>query len=336
MPTPFSFQPLAENDLLSLASLSQQEMTMLFETAADFKRRPQEYRSALAGQTIVLLFEKDSLRTLVSFEVGMAKLGGTAVYLDHRTNRIGEREPIRDYAKNLERWTEAIVARTYEHATIEHLAQHARIPVINALSNLYHPCQALADYFTLRDHFGSLDGLRIAYVGDGNNVCHSLIIGAAKLGISITVVSPKGYQSSHEIIKLAQPIAKQSGGSIVVCDDLDAVEDHHAVYTDTWASMGQESEAKKRRQVFMPYQVTHEVMKRAGSDAVFMHCLPAHRGEEVAAEVIDSDRSIVYDQAENRMHVQNALLLHLLGPRGKTASASGKRRTAAAIPQITS
>lgn len=335
MSSTFAFQPLVENDLLSLASLSKQEMAMLFETAADFKRKPQDYRGALAGKTIVLLFEKDSLRTLVSFEVGMAKLGGAAVYLDHRTNRIGEREPIRDYAKNLERWTEAIVARTYDHATIEELALHARIPVINALSNLYHPCQALADYFTLREHFGGLDGLRIAYVGDGNNVCHSLINGAAKLGVSITIISPKGYQPSDDIVRQAQRIAKQSGGRITVTDELSAVADHHAVYTDTWASMGQESEAKKRRQVFIPFQVTQGLMDLAGADAVFMHCLPAHRGEEVAAEVIDSDRSIVYEQAENRMHAQNAVLLHLLGPRGKTAPSASKKRSAAVASQVT-
>src|SRR5688572_9822474 len=178
-----SFKPLAHKDLLSLAQLTSDEIHMLFDTAASFKRSPREFLRALEGQTIVLLFEKDSLRTLVSFEVGMAKLGGRAVYLDHRTNRIGQREPIRDYAKNLERWTEAIVARTYEHSTIEALAKDAKIPVINALSNLYHPCQALADSFTLHERFGSLDGLKVAYIGDGNNVCHSLMIAAAKLGL---------------------------------------------------------------------------------------------------------------------------------------------------------
>ncbi|MCI0364820.1 MAG: ornithine carbamoyltransferase [Phycisphaerales bacterium] len=324
-----SFKPLAHKDLLSLAQLTSDEVQALFQTAGEFKRNPREFLHALEGQTIVLLFEKDSLRTLVSFEVGMAKLGGRAVYLDHRTNRIGQREPIRDYAKNLERWTEAIVARTYEHSTIESLAKDAKIPVINALSNLYHPCQGLADYFTLQERFGSLDGLKLAYIGDGNNVCHSLMIGAAKLGLTLTVIAPKSHQALKKVIDQAQVFANDSGAKITISDDPAVVSGHDAVYTDTWTSMGQEDQAAERVKVFQKYQVTDKLMRSAGPDAVFMHCLPAHRGEEVAADVIDSPRSIVYDQAENRMHVQNALLLHLLG--SKSASTKLKPKHHASV-----
>jgi ornithine carbamoyltransferase len=306
------FQPLKHQDLLSLAQVSADEMHMLFSTAAALKQRPLAFRHALEGKTIVLLFEKESLRTLATFEIGMARLGGQALYFDHRANRIGEREPIRDYAKNLERWTNAIVARTYEHSTIEELARHATVPVINALSNLSHPCQALADYFTLLERFGSLDGLRVAYVGDGNNVCHSLLLGAAILGVHFTCISPKNYQPLPDYVSLAQRMAQQSGAHITTTEELNAVANHHAVYTDTWISMGSEAQTQERLAAFATYQVTAEMMTLAGQDAVFMHCLPAHRGQEVAAEVIDSPQSIVYDQAENRMHVQNALLVHLL------------------------
>lgn len=313
MSTTLTYSPLTHKDLLSIAQLSPVEIQMLFATAADIKANPMAVRHAMEGKTIVLLFEKESLRTLATFEIGMARLGGQALYFDHKSIRIGEREPIRDYAKNLERWTDAIVARTYEHSTIETLAHHANVSVINALSNLSHPCQALADYFTLLEHFGTLAELRIAYVGDGNNVCHSLLLGAAKLGLHITIISPKGFEPLDAYVAQAQHIAIATGATIDVTNDLDAVKDHHAVYTDTWISMGHESETATRLKIFQPYQVTEQVMQQAGPDAVFMHCLPAHRGQEVAAEVIDSTRSVVYDQAENRMHAQNALLLHLLG-----------------------
>ena len=323
MPLTPSIKPLAQKDLLSLSSLSAGEINRLFTTAADFKSNPGDYLHSLEGKVIVLLFEKDSLRTLVSFEAGMARLGGKAVYLDHRTNRIGTREPVRDYAKNLERWTDAIVARTYAHSTIEELASNARIPVINALSDLYHPCQALADFFTLHERFGKLSDVRLAYVGDGNNVCHSLMLGAAKLGALLTVITPRGYEPLPRVVEEAGGFAKGSDGKITLTNDMHAVAGHHAVYTDTWASMGQEQEIEKRLRAFAGYQVTAEVMSAAAPHAVFMHCLPAHRGQEVAAEVIDSPASIVYDQAENRMHVQNALLLHLLA--GSSGTSAAKR-----------
>jgi ornithine carbamoyltransferase len=308
------FPRLAGKDLLSIARLTRAEIDMLFATAAQVQRRPAAFRRALEGRTITMLFEKESLRTLVTFEIGMARLGGMAVYLDHRLSRIGEREDIRDYARNLERWTDAIVARTYEHSTLETLAREARVPVINALSNLSHPCQALADYYTLLRRFGSLRGVRLAYVGDGrNNVCHSLLLGAAKLGLTVTIISPPGFEPAPQVMAWAGESAAESGSNITVTDDLAAVAGHHAVYTDTWVSMGQEAETERRMKVFPPYQVTPRLMAAAGPEAVFMHCLPAHRGQEVAAEVMDSPRSIVYDQAENRLHVQNAILLHTIG-----------------------
>jgi ornithine carbamoyltransferase len=322
-------QPLTHKDLLSIATLTRAEIEMLFASAAKLKANPRQYLQSLEGKAIVLLFEKDSLRTLVSFEVGMAKLGGKAVYLDHRQARIGQREPIKDYAKNLERWVEAIVARTYSHSTIEELAKHARVPVINALSDVEHPCQALADFFTLHERFGSFDQVKLAYIGDGNNVCHSLMLCAAKLGVEMKVITPphEEYSPKPNIVKQAQTIARESGGEILLSTDIKDVEGCNAIYTDTWTSMGQEAESAKRVKAFAAYQVTSEVMRRALPGTVFMHCLPAHRGEEVATEVIDSEQSIVYDQAENRMHVQDAILLHLLGAQKEVSLKSSRRGT---------
>src|SRR5262245_48057276 len=220
MPSNTKARPLIHKDLLSIGQLSRAQIESLFSAAARLKSNPRSCMTALEGQVIVLLFEKDSLRTLVSFEAGMAKLGGKAVYLDHRTNRIGQREPVRDYAKNLERWVQAIVARTYEHDTIESLAAEARVPVINALSNLEHPCQALADYFTLFERFGELDGLKLAYIGDGNNVCHSLLLGAAILGVHLTIITPPAYQPLKAIVEQAMAIAKSSGARIVLSNEV--------------------------------------------------------------------------------------------------------------------
>jgi ornithine carbamoyltransferase len=322
-------KPLMNKDMLSVAQLSRPELETIFATAARIKANPREFMHSLEGQVIVLLFEKDSLRTLVSFEAGMARLGGRAVYLDHRVNRIGQREPIRDYARNLERWVRAIVARTYEHSTVAELAAESRAPVINALSDLEHPCQALADYFTLLEKFGELDGLSVAYVGDGNNVCHSLMLGAAILGVRLTVITPPGFAPRQTIIDQTRALAQASGAAVAISNDPKAVVNHQAVYTDTWTSMGQESESARREQAFANFQVTEALMDLAGRDAVFMHCLPAHRGQEVAAGVIDGPRSIVYDQAENRMHAQNAVLLHMLG--ADTASPSRSKKPARAV-----
>lgn len=304
------------SNLVSMDDLSAGEVNELFDFAVALKADPASYTTVLAGKAIILLFEKPSLRTRVSFEVGIAKLGGFPMYFDHASPRIGVRETIKDYAKNLERWVECIVARTYEHATIEQLALHASVPVVNALSDIEHPCQALADLLTMREHLGDLKNKRLAYVGDGNNVCHSLMLLCAKLGVDCTVITPPGYEPDARITRHAGEIAGITGAAIVLTHDMDKASGHHAVYTDKWVSMGEEGLADKASS-FIPYQVNAHVMKRAsdgiGCDAIFMHCLPATRGMEVTDEVMDSSASVVYDQAENRMHTQNALLCGLLG-----------------------
>jgi len=300
-------------DLVSITDLSRPEIESIFEVTRAVKADPGDFAGALTGRSIVLLFEKESLRTKVSFEIGIAKLGGKAIYHDHRDARIGERESVSDYAKNLERWCDCIVARVYGHNVLEDMAAAARIPIINALSDREHPCQALADLFTLTEKLGSLAGVKVAYVGDGNNVCHSLMLACASMGVGFTAVCPDGLGPAPAIVRAATQLAERNGSTVTISTDLGAVKDHDAVYTDTWVSMGHEAEAARRHVALARYQVTPEVMATAGKNALFMHCLPAHRGFEVAPEVIDSPRSIVFDQAENRMHVQNSVLLHLLG-----------------------
>jgi ornithine carbamoyltransferase len=308
---------LALKDLISINDLSVREVRHIFTTAAEIKARPRDYCAALAGRSIALIFEKPSLRTRVTFDLGATQMGASCVYLDHQGVRIGERESVKDMALNLERWVDAIVARTYSHETIIELAAHAAVPVINGLSELSHPCQGLTDYFTLTEKVGDLRGFHLAYVGDGNNTCHSLIFGAAKTGAHITVGSPKGYEPSADILKLAQKDARSTGAKIkVVNDPYEAVEGADAVYTDVWASMGFEAETERRRETFSPFRVTKKLMAQARRGAFFMHCLPAHRGDEVDAAVIDRKGSIVYDQAENRLHTQKAIILLLVQANG--------------------
>jgi ornithine carbamoyltransferase len=243
-------------------------------------------------------------------------MGAHVIYFDHGKERIGAREAVKDYGKNLERWVDCIVARVYSQVVLDELAAAADIPVVNALSDLYHPCQALADYFTLAERAGgirSLKGYRLAYIGDGNNVCASLMHGAGKLGVEMTVICPEGYEPETAVLEESRRAAAKSGGSITIAHDPSAVKGNQAVYTDTWVSMGDEAEKVSRMAAFSDYRVDERLMATAGRGALFMHCLPAHRGAEVTDGVIDSARSVVYDQAENRMHVQNALLLHILG-----------------------
>ena len=301
-----------QEDLLSLSQMDSDTISQILHTASELKHDYGPYRAALQDKTMVMLFEKPSLRTRMSFEVGFSKLGGKAIYLDHQGNRLGERETIGDYARNLERWVDVIVARTFEHDTLIQLAEAASIPVINALSDLYHPCQAMADAMTLKDNFPELDRIKLAYFGDGNNVCHSLLLIAAKLGFDITVISPRQYTPNGEITAMAEEIANDTGCAVQLTSDPSAAAGHHAIYTDTWVSMGDESGADERHAKLAEYQVTEAVMAQADPNAIFMHCLPAHRGQEVVAEVIDSAQSVVFDQAENRMHAQNAILLHML------------------------
>ncbi len=303
----------AASRLTADLDLTTEEVTSLLELAAQVKRSPRKYAHKLTGRYLALLFEKPSLRTRMTFELAIKQLGGDAVFTEFNGHCIGDREPIKDVARNLERWVHCIVARTHEQKTVDELARWATVPVINALSNLYHPCQALADFFTLREKFGGLRGLKLAFAGDGNNVAHSLMLGGARLGVDVAVATPASYAPSPEIVATAQGLAAASGCSLLLTNDpLEAVDGAHAVYTDVWASMGQEKEARRRRKAFAAFQVTERLMAAARPGAVFMHCLPAHRDEEVLDAVIESPASIVFEQAENRLHAQKALLLMML------------------------
>lgn len=300
-------------DLLTGMELDAGRVRELLHLAADVKARPDRYRGALAGRYIALIFEKPSLRTRVTFEVGIASLGGSAVFLDHTVMRLGQRESIPDVAKSLERWVHGIVARTFTQEAIDGLAANARVPVINALSDRFHPCQALTDFFTLEERFGNLRGLKFAYVGDGNNTCHSLLTIGARLGVHVRVATPAGYEPDAAVVSEAKRIARETRGKIeILRSSEEAVAGAQAIYTDVWAGMGQEEEAAAREKAFAQYQVNEALFSLAAPDAVFLHCLPAHRGLEVTPDVIDSPRAIVFDQAENRLHVQKAILLTLL------------------------
>ena len=309
---PETARRLASKDLTRVLDLSPGEVTVLLDQARLLKSDYTPWRDTFRQRSIVLLFEKPSLRTRVSFEIGFARFGGTAVYLDHQNNPVGVRETIADYGRNLERWSDCIVARVMKQSTITGLATSAGIPVINALSDLHHPCQALADILTLVERGFDFQHDRLAWVGDGNNVCHSLIEMAATVGCGITVVTPPGCEPDAGVLRDAQARICRTGGSVEVTNDPARVAGAFAVYTDTWTSMGQADDPARRRG-FEPYRVDADLMAKAGPEALFMHCLPAHRGEEVTDQVIDSPRSVVFDQAENRMHAQNALLLNLIG-----------------------
>jgi ornithine carbamoyltransferase len=299
-------------DFLSVRDVSAAELAELFERAQLMKRDPLKFSTALRGQTLAMVFEKPSLRTRVSFDVGMVQLGGHALDLSPEIS-LGRREALRDVAKNLERMVQAIMVRTYAHESLERLAEHAAIPVINGLTDYSHPCQALADYLTMLEVKGGLKGLRVTYVGDGNNVAHSLVFAAALVGAHLTVATPRGYEPDRAALEWAAAHAPASGASVRWLESPEeAVAGADVVYTDVWASMGQESEAAARRAAFLPYQVNERLFGLAAPDAVFMHCLPAHRGDEVTDEVIDSPRSVVFQQAENRLHAQKALLFALM------------------------
>ncbi len=300
-------------DLISIHDLTSEEVEALFQLAENVKARPDRYRSALAGQTLAMIFEKSSTRTRVSFEVGTYQLGGLATFLSSRDIQIGRGETIHDTAKVLSRYVDGIMARTFAHATVTELARHATIPIINGLTDLLHPCQALTDYFTVREHFGHTRQMTLAYIGDGNNMCHSLMFGGPKVGMNVRVATPEGYRPSPEMVELAKADAGAAGTTLeIVTDPREAVKGAHAVYTDVFASMGQESEAKLRLERFQGYQVTPELMSLADAEAIFMHCLPAHRGEEVHADVADGKASVIFDEAENRLHVQKAIMLLLM------------------------
>jgi len=296
-------------DLLTGAEWSPADARDLLQRTADIKARPAKYASTLRGKHIALIFEKPSLRTRVTFEVGIQSMGGFVVFLDHTQARLGERESIPDVARNLERWVQGIVARVYEQRVLDEMAENISIPVINALSDKFHPCQALADYFTLEEKIGSLKGLKLAYVGDGNNVCHSLIFLAARLGVNLRIATPASYAPAQDVMADAKRVAKETQAKIeLFTNSVEAVAGAQAVYTDSWTSMGFEAEEKMRRQVFKSYQVNRKLMEQAGPEALFLHCLPAHRGQEVTDEVLDGPTSVVLQQSENRMYVQKAIL----------------------------
>ena len=312
--TTHTFGTLPCKDLLSVAQLQTGDIDTVFDAARALKEDRGAHTDVLRGKRLGMIFEKDSLRTRFTFDVGMQDLGGSAVFMDHRDVRLGSRESLKDMAKNLERWVHGIVARTFKHKALEELAANCRIPVINGLSDYMHPCQGLSDFFTLTERWGDVRGKKLVYVGDGNNTCHSLIHVAARLGSHITVCSPEGYEPNARVVNEAMLMARESGSDIRITNDPDTgVRDADAVYTDVWASMGQEDEIEERAAIFNDYRVDEEMMALAKPDAVFMHCLPAHRGHEVTGGVIDSPQSIVYDIAESRLHVQKAILVLLMG-----------------------
>jgi len=303
-------------NLVSVLDLVMEEVEQIYHLARELKagRRAGEGKDVLAGMTLAMLFEKSSLRTRVTFEVGMTELGGHAICLSPADVKMGVRESVTDVARNLSRWVHGIVARVNDHETLRELAAEATVPVINGLSDLEHPCQALTDFFTIRERWQRIKGVKIAFIGDGNNVCHSLILLGAMHGAAVWVATPHGYRPRPDVVAQARELAAKTGGSITLTEDHDsAARDAQVVYTDVWASMGQEHEAEARVAVFCDYQVNSRLMGLAADDAIFMHCLPAKRGQEVTDAVIDGPASVVLDQAENRLHVQKAILCRLIG-----------------------
>ncbi|MBU2541096.1 MAG: ornithine carbamoyltransferase [Candidatus Omnitrophica bacterium] len=301
-----------KKDFISIKDLSYEDINHIFELTRELKKGPQAFKNSLADKSIILVFEKPSSRTRVSFEVGIWQLGAKCIYLGQQNARLGVRESIKDMAHTLSRYVDAIVLRTFSHKLLEDLAHYASIPVVNALTDLLHPCQALSDVYTLTEKFSNLDNKTIAFVGDGNNVCHSLIIICSKLGINLNIATPKKFAPKPQIIKEAKESAKNDAGINLFNDAVSAVKGADVIYTDVWTSMGKESEAKKRIKAFKAFQINKDLIDDSGKDVLIMHCLPAHRGEEITDEVIDGQNSIVFDQAENRLHVQKAILLELL------------------------
>jgi ornithine carbamoyltransferase len=318
---------LAGRDLCSIADLTAQELAAILELAHAVKAQPEDFRHALDAKQMVLFFEKASLRTRLTFEAAMNTVGGNAIFVDQTHAPLGERESIPDVARNLERWMNIIVLRTFAHDTITDMAANARVPVINALSDLEHPCQAIADFMTLEERFGAVDGLHFTYIGDGNNVCHSLMLAGALLGVHVTIATPKNFEPKLDIIHKAIEIAESTGGSLTLTHDpIKAATNADAVYTDVCTSMGQEHEAARRAPLFKPFQVNDALMSHTNSGAVFMHCLPAHRNAEVTDSVLDGPQSIVFDQAENRLHAQKAVALMLLGGAKRIPNTRSRRR----------
>ena len=300
-------------DFLSIRDFSPAEIKHLLGLAMRMKLHPEAFTEALKGKTLALIFEKPSLRTRVTFDVGIHQLGGFSLYLSPAEINLGKRESVYDVAKNLERMVQGIMIRTFAHQIVEDMADYASVPIINGLTDYSHPCQAMADYLTMLEIKGKVAGLKVAYVGDGNNVAHSLMFAGAQLGANVWVATPAGYEPKADVIQWASERSEHTGGSCTITNDaIEAVTDADVVYTDVWASMGQESEATDRKKIFASYQVNSELMAHTHDNVIFMHCLPAHRGDEVTNEVIDSRHSVVFQEAENRLHAQKAILLECM------------------------
>ncbi|MCE5313580.1 MAG: ornithine carbamoyltransferase [Armatimonadota bacterium] len=308
---------LRGKSLLDIAQLSRAEIDVIFDMTRKLKDGvipPSRQRRILAGKTLAMIFEKPSLRTRVSFETGIFQLGGHGIYLGPNDIALGKRESVADVARTIGRMCDIVMARVFEHEKVTGLAEYAGVPVINALSDLEHPCQALADFYTIIEHKGKLEGLKLAFIGDGNNVAHSLMLLAAKVGMNFAIGCPKDYEPDENVTAKAREFAKETGATIEITNDpIEAVKGADVVYTDVWASMGQEAEAEERAKTFADFQVNSDLMSHAKPDAIFEHCLPAHRGSEVTDEVIDSKQSVVFDEAENRLHAQKAVMVLLAG-----------------------
>ncbi len=298
-------------DLLSITDLSKEQVFSILDLSKKLKASP--FQSVLRQRSLAMIFEKPSLRTRCTFETGMVQLGGHALYLQPSDIRLGQRETISDVAKNLERWVDVIMARTFLHSSITELAENCSIPVINALSDIEHPCQALADFLTILEHRETVSGLKVVFIGDGNNVCHSLMLLSAIVGSDFVLACPAGYEPSEEIVEKTNSIMSKNGNTFTICNNAkEAAVDADVLYTDVWVSMGQEEETANRKKIFQPYQINAGLIEVANREVLVMHCLPAHRGEEITTDAIDGTHSVVFDQAENRLHVQKAIILKLL------------------------
>lgn len=300
-----------KQDLLSFKDWSADQLHALLALAKTIKNNPKGYRSALDGLSVVALFEKPSLRTRVSFDIGINKLGGHMVYLDSQSNRLAGREDVKDMGANLACWADAIVSRVFSHSTLEQLAESASVPVVNALCDLYHPCQAVADYLTISEHYDDLSKVKLAYIGDGNNVTHSLMLVGVALGCEVIVITPKGHEVDDTIVELTEKRAAQYGGKLTISHDVSAANGAQVLYTDTWLSMGDDTPLSAIKETFAGYEITEQLMTKTGADYV-MHCQPAHRDLEISGSLIDGEQSLLMQQAENRMHGQNAILVELL------------------------
>ncbi len=304
---------MKKRDFLSIADWSGEKLSALVEFSGQVKQNPRKYLKALEGKSIAMIFEKQSLRTHVTFDVALYELGAHGVYLTQADISLGKRESVYDTAKNLERWVDGVVVRTFAHTTCADLAASMRVPVINALTDHEHPCQAVGDFLTITERIGPVKGRKLVFIGDGNNVCHSLMILAGKLGMNFVAATPHGYEPDRKVVKLAAAAAKRLGARVDVSNNpREAVKDADVLYTDVWTSMGQETEREERMKAFREFQVNKRLIGRAKPKAIFMHCLPAHRGEEVTDQVMDSKQSVVFDEAENRLHSEKAILLTLL------------------------